>query len=411
MSQLRDLQEDFYLTGTATRRLWFRWLAIGRIITIAADPRKLLIAVLALVFLSAADFLVVHQGQTTSVVTASDQPSPLRTASQLLPAWLVQQEFLLNGHVGQLAQSITSTSTNSILLPFTSTVLPAINTLRDVATGELGWRNPAMTLLAFIIWSFFGGIICRLAAVEFASGERTGLLSSWRYGLRKVKGTLFGMLLIVLLMALLIVMNWCFGLITAIPYFGTVWGSVLGFLPLLFSVIVVLGCLLLFAGWPVKMGAVAVDGADGIDALSRTVNYLVGHVPYYLWLWFYALVVSLLAAFFVGGVSQAVNLTFVFSTSNSADIVTGEFTIHLLIWQSLLGMLTLGYGVSLCWSAATAIYFLLRLREDALPLNVYYRDQPQTESDQLPLVGDAERKRHETEREQSESSEQATVTS
>ncbi len=129
--------------------------------------------------------------------------------------------------------------------------------------------------LAFlIIWSWAGGAICRIAAVQFARDEKL----SMKQGLNYAQDKLFGgfvlapcipvafLLIIAVVMAL-------GGALLRLPVLGDLLGGpafILAILGGFIAAILLLG--LIFGGsllWP----AVAAEGSDAFDAFSRSLSY------------------------------------------------------------------------------------------------------------------------------------------
>jgi hypothetical protein len=127
---------------------------------------------------------------------------------------------------------------------------------------------------ALLIWSFFGGAICRIAAIHFALDEILTARQGRRYAWKNLfNGFFFAPCVPIafILVAMIVLVG--IGLFLAIPVFGDLFGGVLFFVAILVGfIIAVLGLGLLVGGnlfWP----AVAMEGLDAYDGFNRALAY------------------------------------------------------------------------------------------------------------------------------------------
>ena len=127
---------------------------------------------------------------------------------------------------------------------------------------------------SFVVFSFFGGAICRCAALEFAREERPGLFESFHYAREKYRSYLSAPLIPVGMVAVFSLVVLLSGLATAIPWLGDLLFSVLfGFL-LLFGLIIVLMVIGVAAGGLLLYPSIAFEGSGGLDSIGRSFCYV-----------------------------------------------------------------------------------------------------------------------------------------
>lgn len=125
-----------------------------------------------------------------------------------------------------------------------------------------------------LIWSLCGGMICRMAAVQFARDEKITMSQAFSYTKQRLIGGFFmapciplGFMIVVALLLLL------YGVLLRIPLLGDLLGG-LGFaLALLGGFVIALLIVGLFVGGSLFWPAVATDGSDAFDAFSRGLSY------------------------------------------------------------------------------------------------------------------------------------------
>ncbi|MBN2129016.1 MAG: hypothetical protein JW741_05940 [Sedimentisphaerales bacterium] len=147
--------------------------------------------------------------------------------------------------------------------------------------AALAWafqHHPAYSLLLFAlvlaVMSLAGGAICRVAALQFAQGQKPGLTEAVRFGSRKFQSFFTAPLTPV---AIILVMGLCIfllGLIGNIPVLGEL--SVGLLLPLAFMgaalvTVIAIGALV---GLNLMFPAIAYEDSDCFDAISRSFSYV-----------------------------------------------------------------------------------------------------------------------------------------
>ncbi len=145
----------------------------------------------------------------------------------------------------------------------------------------LAWAfqyHPVYSLLLFAlvlaVMSLAGGAICRVAALQFAQGQKPGLTEAVRFGVRKFQSFFTAPLTPI---AIILVVGLCIsllGLIGNIPVVGEL--SVGLLLPLAFMgatlvTIIAIGALV---GLNLMFPAIAYEDSDCFDAISRSFSYV-----------------------------------------------------------------------------------------------------------------------------------------
>jgi hypothetical protein len=276
-------------------------------------------------------------------------------------------------------------------------------------------------LMFLVLWSIFGGAICRIAAVHAARDEKLSIRSALMFSGGKFFSFLFAPiipLLIVVGIGLLVTIG---SALANIPYFGPIIVGAVFFLALAAGFVMALVLLGLIGGFNVMYPTIAVEGSDSFDAISRSFSYLYAR-PWRLG--FYTLVsivygtasylfvrlfifVMLVLAHRFGGIavgatapSTAPLWTSLWpdpATSGrlSYDIDTLSLTFAqeigarlIWLWVHLVIALLGAFAVCFYFSANTIIYYLLRKEVDATDLDDVYIELTDDEfADQAP--GDA----------------------
>jgi len=126
-----------------------------------------------------------------------------------------------------------------------------------------------------VIWSFFGGAIARLAAVEIATDERVGFKEALRFAMRKYQALIWSPLVPLLGMLFLAFLIVIAGLLCAIPWVGPIILALI-FFPLMllagFAIfLIAIGGVL---GFELMFPAIAAEASDAFDAISRAYSYI-----------------------------------------------------------------------------------------------------------------------------------------
>lgn len=249
---------------------------------------------------------------------------------------------------------------------------------------------------------FTGGAVCRCAALEYASGDKLGIRQALRFSAGKAGGLVVAPLILVGMMLALAVMVYLLGLVGNIPWIGELLISAGLGAALLLGALITLILVGLVAGIGLIFPAIAYEGSDGFDAISRSFTYVFSE-PW--WMVFYNLVAAglgtvsyLIIRFFVfmvlivtyslldlgilsdpGGGGKLARiwarpefLNLLASAHGPANFTEGisSFFIHLTVLV-VIGMLT-AFVISFYFCANTIIYSLVRKKADGVAVGDVY---------------------------------------
>ena len=350
--------------GTAGRPV--PWLRIFRAPRLATDARKLILATLGLVALALG-----WQGLDALFAGAGRFQPPGPGASL---DWDTTAKIVAD-HLTRLAD------------PIRVVIEPAIGVFQ-IGEGVSAFLHATLALAwASIVWSLTGGAIARIAMVEQVDGEGIGISRALRFAARKAVPLIGAPLCPWVGIAILAAPCALLGLLYRVPgNIGAAMAGALEFLPLLAGLVMALILIGLAAGWPLMVAAVAAEGEDGFDALSRSYSYVFQRPGRYL---AYAalaliggalgwLVVRLVAALVLHLAAWA--LAFGAPDPRVLDLVAGDPAragstaagLH-QFWRSLVGLLAYAWIYSFFWTAAAVVYGLLRHDVDGTPRDQVYR--------------------------------------
>jgi hypothetical protein len=299
------------------------------------------------------------------------------------------------------------------------------NTLANIwlCVVGLAWAikyHTVYSIIYFIIITvvicIFGGAICRSAALEFARGEKPGLTEAFRFSGTKFKSLLAAPFVPVGIMLFLGALVFFLGLIGNLP-------AGLGelIMALMLAATLVVGLLIVFlltgtvAGASLMLPAVAYEGSDGLDAISRSFMYVFnrpwamlfytltaivcGTISYLFIRFFVFLLLIVTYALLylgiscrVGGADKLAGLwpkpEFFDLLGSKAEMsmnwpeTVSAFLIHLTV-LFVVG-LVVAFVISFCFCASTIIYALMRNTVDNVSIDKIYielddvRDEAET---------------------------------
>ncbi len=359
-----------------------------------------------------------------------------RGANQYL---IVAETLKSHGHTtetGSAALNWVFSSKALVLLEPLVKFLAPIVYLFDARAGF--WVRLYLILImvwTLAIWGFFGGAICRIAAVQVARNERISLREAIAFTRERYASYVAAPVFPLVLLAIFTLVLMIFGWLVWIPWFGEIFAGL--FWPLVILIgftmaIVMVG----LVGWPLMIATVSTEGTDSFDALSRSYSYIYQAPWQYLWYNFLAVVYGAVLIFFIGfmaslmvfvgkwGVSSAAGVSDIRAThdrepsylftyaptsygwrdllisSNTEHVKSvkviapdgrevdqldfkpdyvlssmnsfGAFLVSLWIYPFFL--LVLGFGYSFFWSSSTIIYFLMRRYVDDTEMDEVHQD-------------------------------------
>ncbi len=170
------------------------------------------------------------------------------------------------------------------------------------AIQTVDWGEYAALLVLILgllaIWSVFAGSITRLAAVEFAKGEKSGIKDSLAFSVKKFWSYFWCPITPVLGALFFIACNVIGGLLGQIKFAGEIAVAIgfplailSGFLIVFIVVIGIIGFLLMYP-------TISAEGSDTFDAMSRAYSYVLSRPAHFLSLLISILVCGVILTFF-----------------------------------------------------------------------------------------------------------------
>ncbi|MHC4124468.1 MAG: hypothetical protein ACYSSI_12910 [Planctomycetota bacterium] len=267
-----------------------------------------------------------------------------------------------------------------------------------------------------------GGAICRISAMQFSRGEKLGLVEALKFSTKRFKSFFtvplipFGVIIILGLSIFVV------GLICNIPRVGELITSILMPLVLIIGTFIAMVLIGTAAGFNLMIPAIAYDGSNCFDAISRSISYIFTK-PWRML--FYTMVASIYGAIcylfarffaFLLLFSSYLFLHFgvwIKSSNNQVDKLEvywpkpsflnlscatnpdtmnwsesiASFLTHLSVLV-VVGLLA-AYLISFYFSVNTIIYSLMRNRVDNTKLEDIYIDTDNTDSEPAAATADS----------------------
>lgn len=265
------------------------------------------------------------------------------------------------------------------------------------------WLFAIIFVLATLaIWSFFGGAVCRIAAMHVARDEKISIRQALSFAQRKFVGFFAAPLIPLALIIFIGIFLALSGLVGSIPYIGELLVGAFFFLALIAGFVMALVLIGGVAGASLMWPTIAVEGSDSFDAISRSFSYVYSK-PWrslfyfsvasvygafcFLFVRVFALVMLKLTHFFVGNVGMyftsreaagedmtkldvmwhgpsfdGLMPTWAFLGREHWDAAGG---VLIWIWVALTVATVYAFLVSFYYSGSTVLYYLLRREVDA----------------------------------------------
>lgn len=282
-----------------------------------------------------------------------------------------------------------------------------------VTTEGIGLRATGFIavggILLLFFWSFFGGAIARIAAVDFARGERLRMGDGTAFAAQKFGSFFWAPIVPFIFVAFFLLCNALLGLIGRIPAVGPVLmglGYFLAcfsaFLAILLTIGATFGSMFM---WP----TIAMEGTDAFDAISRAFNYLFARPWKTLWCVLVSWVYGAVCFLFVAAVAAALlwlsqltvgwgmGKTFAeiqeflatgVNVSNKAPLFIAMVLMRVMV--IIVGGLVLGYLASFKVTAMTIIYAVLRRDVDGTEMGEVFLPEPEETPEPEPAAAEAE---------------------
>jgi len=420
-----DLEESFFPTTAAMWQRWLPWLRLFRGFRIAINPRAMLLALMAVFLWSAGEWFINTSLLPTSRQTGSQQniPIPPRTVwpwqqrGAVLPQQLpLTSTITFDGESLMLeSPQISQEAPLRLTDPMWRVLSPAFRVLVRSTKNVSSVQPISLWILGAIISAVFGGAIARMAAVDFAIHQDISLTRAAWFSTRRWASSLGAPLIALLGFAVCWLLNFFGGLLANIPVLGPMLAGLFWFLLIMSGFAMAFILLLIGLGWPLMIAAVNTESSDAFDSLSRSCSYLLNRPWYAIFLVALALLYGTILLMFVKSMVEfTAHMTVIpyeagyvddalppqyrrpeaiwppldnFLGGQQRTISPGEPGATLrLFWTRILQSVPAAFVFSFFWTMVTIIYFLLRKREDATPLNEVWMPASGT-GPVLPLVG------------------------
>ncbi|MHC4596889.1 MAG: hypothetical protein ACYS9C_17375 [Planctomycetota bacterium] len=264
-------------------------------------------------------------------------------------------------------------------------------------------------LIKLAVISVAGGAICRIAALQFAQGEKPGLTEALRFSTKRFTSFFIAPLTPVGIIIFIGLFIFLLGLIGNIPRAGELIMGIFMLLALIAGALIAIVLIGAVAGFNLMFPSVAYDGSDGFDAISRSFSYVYakpwrmlfysaiaavyGAICYTFVRFFASLLFSVTYWFLkLGVLGDNSQLTAIWPGSSFTRLVgpldlsapnwTQSVAI-LLIYLSLLVVigLVVSFIISFYFSANTIIYSLMRNKVDNTALEDIYTPPDEVETE------------------------------
>ncbi len=178
-------------------------------------------------------------------------------------------------------------------------------------------------LWTLLVWAFFGVAVCRIAMIRLTRDERIGIDDAVGFALQKYLTSLGALGIPLITVGLICIPLALAGLLmtfdVGVVVIGICWIVVL--LMVILVVILLVGTLF---GWPLMISAVAAEGHDSFDALTRSFAYTFQRPLHYIFYAVVGLVVGGLIWVIAARATEAtINLSF-WTTSWGANVSDGK---------------------------------------------------------------------------------------
>ncbi len=129
-------------------------------------------------------------------------------------------------------------------------------------------------VIKLAVISIAGGAICRIAALQFARGEKPGLTEALRFSIKRFTSFFTAPLAPVAIIIFIGLFIFLLGLMGNIPWVGELIIGIFVLLALIAGALITVVLIGTVAGFNLMFPAVAYDGSDCFDAISRSFSYV-----------------------------------------------------------------------------------------------------------------------------------------
>jgi len=302
--------------------------------------------------------------------------------------------------------------------------------------GALRWAVKYHLLYSIVFFaimlaalSIAGGCLCRIAALQLAQGEKPALSKAISYSVKRFLSFFTAPLTPLVIIVFIGLFVFILGLIANIPYVGELIMGVSMPLALIGGTIITVILVGVVAGFILMFPAIAYDGSDAFDSISRAFSYIYarpwkmgfyvavatvyGSICYWVVRLFGFLLIwvphrlvdyGVFAANPEGGDKlhamwpEPEFMNFL-GSAQSAPSAWTQTVASFLVFISVLAVIGLlaAFIASFCFSASTVIYALLRKQVDNTPIEDIYiprteefQPSPEKDTEEMPAETQAE---------------------
>ena len=254
-------------------------------------------------------------------------------------------------------------------------------------------------LIKLAVISVAGGAICRIAALQFARGEKPGIGESLRFSTNKSLSFFSAPLAPIVIIIFIGLFIYLLGLVGSIRWAGELIMGIFIILALLAGALMAIVIIGTVGGFNLMFPAVAYDGSDCFDAISRSFSYVYsrpwrmafytviaavyGAICYMFVRLFTFLLLAVPHRVLQIGILNNTKLVRIWSKPEYLNLLGSQaeasanwteslaaFVIHLIL-LAVIGLLV-SFVISFYFSANTVIYSLMRNRVDNTALEEIY---------------------------------------
>ena len=274
-----------------------------------------------------------------------------------------------------------------------------VSSIKSVEWGEYAVLV-VLVMGLLIIWSVFAAAITRLAALEFARGEKAGLKDSFSFVMKMFWSYFWSPLTPILGVLFFIACNVVGGLLGKIEFAGEIAVAIgfplailSGFLIVFLGIVGIVGFILMFP-------AISSEGSDAFDAISRAYSYVLSRPLHFLSLLITIIVCGTILTFVAGygaclvmktsyftvglGMGDKLNeiRDFIAGMSGAGDTITSLnpmsmriAALLLMLYVVLIKMTVGSIVIAFVGSASTIAYLIMRKDVDDTEMSDVYVEE------------------------------------
>ncbi len=269
--------------------------------------------------------------------------------------------------------------------PWRRLTAPAVQ-LFDVSRSPTGTLFLSLCLVwSAAVWALFGGAITRGAVLQLTRDAPASTAVCLRHAARRFASYFAAPLLPLCVVA---GVGLATALIVGLPMrLSPLIGGLLWPLVVLAGLIMAVFVAALPVGWPLMHATLSAEGSDGFDAVSRSYAYVYQRPLHYLAYAASAVVLGALGLIVVSlfaraagnlaawGVSWGAGAELVREALAAEHAANARFAFRLIrFWHGTIDVVVLGFAFGYFWTAAAAIYLLLRHDADGVPVDEVFLD-------------------------------------